>query len=366
VYHPLSGQFPFVSSAVAYSIDAAGRSKSMVDTGNYDRYDQAVAAVLRQHEVFVPRPLQPSVVVRGRGCRSRVSREYTGKKAAPLADMPHYMRVADSTATRIRMNARRVDPLTGDRVAGAPPRPEPLVQPITSARFRAMYRGIVWTHRQRGGDDAMLDRHLAALALSPEHHHRLVSAHMLASPTGGLHIGNKKAIEMKGAQTWATHKQGKTITHDRPNEKVGGVYYPKLRQLVLPDDTHSGSISTGSHELGHALDSAWGAHLSGSDTAASHLPHFQQVYNEVTHMHDGTKTVLNPYYTDLSTSDGPKEMWAEGYAAWLHGRDLYRTADERALLVGNEIGAAPTEKLRVGRVLMNYFDLQDEKMRSTT
>lgn len=366
VYHPMSDCGSFAAHAQVYTIDADHKGSHSFDSGVFSTHDAAISAILRQHGIQVPRPrpINTSTVVARQGYSSRVRRAYTGPHFTPTSQMDSYARRADSIATRIRMNSVNTDPMTGLKVKRAAKTEPPLVQPVTLARIKALYGKMLKIHRRGKGPSAMLDKHLAALQLSPEHHHRLVAEHMAQVHTGGLHVGDKIATAMVGTQPHAVHALGDQVLKDRPNHKIGGVYYSGLRQLILPDDTHSGSVSTGSHELGHALDYAYGTRLSGTQCAASSLPHFQQVYNEVTHMHDDSDTVLNPYYTDQSTSNGPREMWAEGYAAWLHGRDLYRTADERALLIGHEIGAAPSEKLRVGRILQNYFDIQDEKMKA--
>jgi hypothetical protein len=114
------------------------------------------------------------------------------------------------------------------------------------------------------------------------------------------------------------------------------------------------------------VDNALGEALSGRKIPASDLPHFRQVFSEVTHMHDNSKTLLNPYFTGGSRNSeesGRKEMFAEAYGAWADGRTKYKDPDERSLLIGHAIGAAPSEKLRVGKVLRNYFDVQDQKIR---
>lgn len=343
-------------------IDQFGPIKESAPLTERTTHDAAIDAVLREHGLPVP-----STVV-GPRTNSVVSRAYTGRRAAPTTDMSAAKRAADSIATRIRMNSARTDPLTGNKLTSSTSSAAKLAarinKPVTTNRLKTLYGKMLVVHRKKSGPSPTIDRHTTALTLSPEHHHRLVSMHMAGSPTGGIHVGDKPIVEMKGSYVHQAELEGHQLVADRTNAQLGGVYNWVHRQMVVPEDKGlSGSHSTASHEFGHALDRAYGTRLAGRDVYASELPHFQQVYSEVSHMHDNSKTVLNPYFTDKSTGVGSREMWAEGYAAWLHGRQEYRTPDEQALLIGHELGAAPTEKLRVGRLLQRYFDIQDEKMR---
>lgn len=367
VYHPLDSCQGFGSHVRVYTITESVRSASAEYAGTYGSYDAAVEAILYRSGVQVPdrRPAdRVDVIVCGPRSRTRVSRAYTGGRVTPSTDMGGASRVADSTATRIRMNSARIDPLTGEK-SPVSVRPAGVVfLPVTASKLKRIYGGLLTVHRRKPGPSDLIDKHLNALMSSPAHHHQIVRDHLAWSFEGGIHVGDKRAIDMKGTQTHATHAAGHQIVGHWENEKLGGIYYGgPIRQVIIPDDRHGGSVSTASHEFGHSLDYAYGNLLSGKNATASELPHFQQVYAEVNHMHDGSQTILNPYYTDKSAGVGHKEMWAEGYAAWLHGRWTYRTSDEQALLIGHGIGAAPSERLRVGRLIQNYFDIQDEKMR---
>lgn len=355
---------PFTVESCRNIIDIQGPRSEYKDLVTTPSHDFAIEQILRDHGVEPPQRVQvpnTSTVDYAYRCRSRISRAYSGPRFTPTADMSEYTRQADSIATRIRMNSARTDPMTGQKSKPTSKRPAPQT-PL--ARLRGLYSKMLTVHRKSGGDPVVTERNLAALALAPDHHHRLVVAHMAQSPAGGIHVGNQHATRMKGTMPNLVKAMGGQVLDDRPNKRVGGVYYGQLRQMVVPDTAHSASVSTGSHEFGHALDHAWGIRLSGTGQWASSLPFFQQVYAEVTHMYDGTPTQLTPYYTDKSTGSGYREMWAESYAAWLHGTERYSTPDEIALLIGHEIGALPDQKLRVGRVLYNYFDLQDQQMRT--
>jgi hypothetical protein len=387
--HPAGMNWPayFSVSADKRSIDERGPYQHFEpvevnadEHGNYKTHDEAVGALLRHHGVPVPKQRSAdrvaATVVTGPQSRAVVAGPHTGKRAAPQRGMSDTARNADSVATRIRMNAARTDPITGKKItastkSSATRVADTIRRPMSIDRVKKIYGKMLTVHRTPSGQPGMIDRHMSALALSPQHHHEIVRQHMEgAYSSGGIHVGNKDAVDMVGTQPYYEHKAGRVISPDRPNEQIGGIYYGVHRQLTLPDDRHSGSVATGSHEFGHALDHAYGGRLSGRpETWASSLPHFQQVFREVTHMHDDSSTQLNPYYTGGSrgtAESGAKEMWAEGYAAWLHGQQRYKTEDERALLIGHEIGASPSEKLRVGRVLLNYFNIQDEKMKEMT
>ncbi len=373
--HPSGADRHFSVNSSRAHMDTRGEYTQSHDLGKVATHDRAIEKVLQDHGIESPKLTAAdrlaSSVVSGPRSSSVVHGPHIGKKAAPEKGMSDTARNADSVATRIRMNAPRTNPLTGEKLTSSTRSADKIAaqvnnKGVTTSRLKSMYGKLLTLHRSRTGKADTIDRHLSALSMSPESHHQLVSEYM-GEKSGGIHLGNKRAIDMKGSATEIYHANGIPILHDRKDENIGGVYFGNHRQLVVPEDTGlSGSVSTASHEFAHALDAAYGKKLSGKDTPASQLPHFQQVYREVSHMHDNSKTVLNPYYTDKSTGVGSKEMWAEGYAAWLHGRQRYRTPDEQAMLIGHEIGAAPSEKLRVGRVLKNYFDIQDEKIRDLT
>jgi len=337
-----------------------GPRKTVDDLGAFSSHDAAVEAILKSHGIGAPKISSATVLaerVSGPREHSIVSGPYEGKRAAPQKGMSETAKRADSIATTIRMNTGK---RSADRIA------DKVDRPLSFDRVKKLYGGLLRVHRARDGEQGTIDQHMSGLAAMPQAHHLLVSRYLSEHPEGGIHIGNGRGIDMPGTKLSQLHAQGRSILGDRPNERADGVYSSDVRQAVVGRVEHSGSISTAAHEVGHALDDALGRQLSGRDVPASQLPHFQQVFSEVTHMHDNSKTLLNPYFTGGSrgtAESGAREMFAEGYAAWVQGRQNYRSPEEQALLIGHQLGAAPSEKLRVGRVIKNYFDIQDQKIR---
>jgi hypothetical protein len=293
-------------------VDENGPRTALVTLGDKPTHDAAIEAVLRRHDIPVP------------GVRLSRSKESTAKQ---LAD--------------------RMDP------------------PVRTPVLKHIYGNLLKVHRVGAPhEQAWIDKHADDLSQVPEKHHQIVADYMRGSDFGGMHLGAVNPTQMKGTRSYNPAGPGHSILGPhRHDNTVAGVWYPDNRQLVAGGGT-SGTESVVTHEFGHALDAAFGDKLSGRGVPASLLPHFQQVRNEVLSRHDNTKTLMNPYYTHLSSGNGSKEMWAQSYGAWVKSRKTYKSPDERALYIGHALGVAPTERLRVGRALNRYFEINDEKMRN--
>lgn len=329
------------------------------DLEDFNTHDKAVRAILAHNGISVPKvtsademaarihePQKHSSVVVG---------PYTGKRAAPTRDMSAAGRFADSTATRIRMNNPR-SATSAEQIAARNQ------QPTTVSKVKQIYGDLITLHKsgKAGSRRGTVDNHLQDMASLPEAHHRFLARHMqnIRTPDTGIHLGDVPVTQMKGtAPYWSKilTDAGAAVPGSEP---VGGwraVHYFNTAHTVVGSD-RGGSLAAASHELGHGMDRALGTHLNGSPTNASDLPHFRQVYNEVTHMHDDSPTLLNPYYTDASSSHGPSEMFAEAYNA----HNYYRGAPNRDEMIGRAIGAGPDQRVRVGRALGRYFDIHDQ------
>jgi hypothetical protein len=350
--HPGPGE----SHYFAFYKDKEGFVKSSEAHVSHDR---ALRAVLAHRGVKTPHvtpederaarvtgPSEHSTVVLG---------PYSGKRAAPSRDMSAAGRFADSTATRIRMNNPRT-PTTAEQLAARS------MKPSTVAAVKRIYGDLIKYHRGAHGSagrKGQIDVHLHDLSQLPEAHHRFLAQHMrgVGGADAGLHLGEIPTVKMKGTQPYYADTLAKAGAPSwEPKGGWRSINYMNLAHVVISGDP-GGSLATAAHEQGHTMDRALGEHLSGvPGTDASTLPHFRQVYNEVTHAHDDGKTLLNPYYTDDSTSHGPAEMFAEGYDA----HNYYRGAPNRDEMIGRAIGAAPDQRVRVGRALGRYFDIHDQ------
>lgn len=308
IFHPKKEQpgSKFDTFTDVHKVDEHGPRDTTVILSGSQSHDEAVERVLRRHDI-------------------------------PVRGLPS----ADLHAMRTRSAAKH--------------------ETTSPEELKSIYGDRLHLHEEEKDPDGWIATHVEQLGQIPAVHHEIVAQHMHGAAMGGIHLSSQHINKTKGSFSQMT---AEAVPGHAPDENTAGMYYELLRQVNVGGFTALGGQSVAAHEFGHALDHAYGKKLSGRDVWASSLPDFQQVYGEVTHKHDNSKTVMNPYFTHLSGGDGAAEMWGQSYAAWTRARHRYRTPDEQAQYIGHALDVAPSERLRVGRVLVRYFDRNDQKMRS--
>lgn len=380
IVHPKSGSnatasFNPIGIKVGMTRDA-GPAPMYMSKGLQTTHDAAVESILRHHNIDPPKVSSATKIAErstGPFSQSVIHGPHEGRREAPRKGMSETAKNADSVATRIRMNAARHDPITGQKLTTDTRSADKLAakidKPLSFARIKKIYGEKMRVHRASGRDHSVLDKHMTNLAEIPESHHRLLAEHFNngMSDKSGIFMSSGRAVDTPGSAARDTHERGEAISGDRPNERQGGMYWWNHRQLHLPEDTHSGSVSTAAHESGHAMDHALGLALSnGTRMRASELPHFQQVYGEVTHSYDDSDVAMHPYYLGKvpgQNGSGPREMFAESYGAWAKGRQMFDNQRDRDLFTGYALGVDPNERRRAGRVLNQYHETNHSKIK---
>lgn len=209
----------------------------------------------------------------------------------------------------------------------------------------------------------------------PPEHHAIIRDYMAQGDIGisGIHLGNlpiAKVPDVGADYVGIISKDGRALAG--PDRVTAGFWSPARRHVIMDTGSvHDGSYALAAHELGHALDQAYGVKRTGTTVSATSLPDFQNIYKLLTKNIDGTQRKMNPYYTG-AISNGPKEVYAEGYSVWSQRRATKigneKWNDDDVKVMAHQFGMDPQEyRSRVAiSALLKYFDRQHQNILADT